>query len=293
MWSVVLSIFILFSVFLLLAIFLALRVGKLRWGYFTREIRAALEFQRHSISPDEYDPAELEGLPEPVQRFFRAALTPGQPIIAAVRVRHRGEFNSGRRKPAWSVFTSEQLVVTRRPGFDWDARIRMTAGLTFFVHDAYVAGEGILRVAWSGLITIAHQRGNPELNMAEELRFFAEAAWYPTALLPSQGVEWKKLGDSAAFSTLRFGQTSQTLEFHFGDDGLIESIRSENRPRDVEGRLVPTPWRGRFWNYETRDGMRIPTEGEVSWVLENGETPYWRARIEEIEYDWADDHSNE
>jgi hypothetical protein len=49
----------------------------------------------------------------------------GQPIVAAVRIAHAGQFNLDATHAKWSAFTSDQLVITRRPGFDWDARIRM------------------------------------------------------------------------------------------------------------------------------------------------------------------------
>ena len=36
----------------------------------------------------------------------------------------------------------------------------------------------------------------------ELMRFLAEAAWYPTALLPSQGVRWQGADERSAFATL-------------------------------------------------------------------------------------------
>jgi hypothetical protein len=56
----------------------------------------------------------------------------------------------------------------------------------------------------------------------------------------------------------------------------------------VNGEIVPTPWEGRFWNYSERDGMRIPVDGEVAWLLPEGAKPYWRGRITEITHQFAD-----
>jgi len=51
---------------------------------------------------------------------------------------------------------------------------------------------------------------------------------------------------------------------------------------------VFAPWIGRFWDYEVRDGMRIPLSGEVAWQLPDGSLlPYWRGRIMNIAYDFA------
>ena len=111
-------------------------------------------------------------------------------MVAAVQIRHAGQFNTGETQAQWRGFTSSQVTVTRRPGFDWDGRIGMGPGVRVFVHDAYVAGAGLVHAALLGLVPLADIRGTPEAAQGELLRFLAEAAWYPTALLPSQGVRW-------------------------------------------------------------------------------------------------------
>ena len=150
------------------------------------------------IEPKVFDKGELERLPAPVQRYLRAVLEDGQPIVAAVSVEHTGTFDLGKKAEQWKPFTSTQRVITRRPGFDWDARVAMVPGLAVRVHDAYVAGEGILHAALLGLVPLVNLRGTGEVAQGELMRFFAEAAWYPTALLPSQGVRWEAVDDRAA-----------------------------------------------------------------------------------------------
>ena len=174
-----------------------------------------------------------------------------------------------------------------RPGFDWDGRIAMVPGLTVRVHDAYAAGEGLLHASLLGLVTLADIRGTPETAQGELMRFLAEAAWYPTALLPSQGVRWEPLSDSSARASLTDGATTVSLQFSFNAEGLIDSVYAEARARTVNGGIVHTPWQGRFWNYERRNGMRVPLEGEVAWLLPEGPKPYWRGRTVRLEYEFA------
>lgn len=261
--------------------------GAFRWPDVTRDIRARLEAARLPVEPRVVDLAELEGLPEPVQRYFRRVLREGQPMIAAVRVRHEGTFNMGGADQRWMTFSSDQLVITRRPGFDWNARMRMMPGAGVRVHDAYVAGEGILYAAVLGAIPVANLRGGGEIAEGELMRFFAESAWYPTALLPSQGVQWEAVDDSSARATLRDGSLAITLLFEFAADSTIAQVRAEARGRTVGKEIIPTPWQGRFSNYQEQSGMLVPMEGEVSWLLPEGPAPYWRGRIVEIEYEFA------
>jgi hypothetical protein len=74
------------------------------------------------------------------------------------------------------------------------------------------------------------------------MRFFAEAAWYPTRLLPSQGVRWEAIDNSSARATLQDGDTTVSLDFRFDEAGLIASIRAEARARTVNGGLLFAPW---------------------------------------------------
>jgi hypothetical protein len=78
----------------------------------------------------------------------------------------------------------------------------MFPALQVHVHDACIAGEGILRGAVMGLVPVVEMNASAELAQGELLRFFAEAAWCPTALLPSQGVRWELIDERSARATL-------------------------------------------------------------------------------------------
>ena len=82
------------------------------------------------------------------------ALSCGRDLHAATNLRHEGTLNMGQTSDRWRPFRSTQRVVTRRAGFDWDARITLLPGLKVHVHDAYVAGQGHLHAAVCGLIDI-------------------------------------------------------------------------------------------------------------------------------------------
>jgi hypothetical protein len=78
----------------------------------------------------------------------------------------------GNEADNWKPFTSHQRIVTRRPGFVWDARVRVMPGMEVHVHDAYVAGEGLLHPALLGLFTLADMRGG-EIARGELMHFCA------------------------------------------------------------------------------------------------------------------------
>jgi hypothetical protein len=261
--------------------------GTYRWNRGTQALRARLEEARRPVQPRDVDWAELEGLPVPVQRYFRTVLKNGQPLVKDVRLRHRGMFNMGEAKDNWKPFTSEQQVVTQRPGFDWNGRVAVLPLVPVRVHDAYVSGEGILSASLLGLFPLVAMHGGGDIAQGELMRFLAEAAWYPTALLPSQGVQWQAVDDRSADATLHEGEVSVTMRFIFNEQGLIDCVKAAARGRTVGDAVVPTPWAGRFWRYEERGGMLVPLEGEVAWLLPEGPKPYWQGQITEVAYEWA------
>ncbi|WP_194714673.1 DUF6920 family protein [Noviherbaspirillum soli] len=262
-------------------------LGKRRWREGTSALRERIEASRLPVVPGTVDLDALDALPAPVQRYFRTVLQQGMPMVAGVRMQHRGRFNMGGQATSWKPFRSDQLVVTRRPGFDWNARIMMMPGLPVHVHDAYAAGEGVLHAALLGLVSLADMRGGAGIAQGELMRFLAEAAWYPTALLPGQGVRWEAVDAEQARATLTDGPVSVTLQFRFNAAGLIDTVRAEARGRMVGKRIIPTPWQGHFWNYRRRSGMLVPLEGEVSWLTADGALPYWRGSITDIKYQVA------
>jgi hypothetical protein len=57
-----------------------------------------IEVERQLVRPSEpavFTDAELNGLPDPVCRYLRAAIAPGTPLATAARLRMRGQIKLG------------------------------------------------------------------------------------------------------------------------------------------------------------------------------------------------------
>jgi hypothetical protein len=257
--------------------------GARRWAeavqQLTQQLDAAKIEPAKVSRPACYDVRELEGLPPPVQRYFRAVLKDGQPLIAVATVKMTGRINLSSTGLQWRRFTSRQQIITRRPGFLWDARVALLPGLAVRVVDGYIAGQGCLRAAVLGLFNVAKLRGAGEIAQGELMRFFAEAAWYPTALLPSQGVRWAPVDERSANATLVDGPLRLTLLFRFSDEGLISSAHAAARAATVGGKTIMLPWEGSWSDYQARDGMRVPMTGEATWLRPEGRRTYFHGDV--------------
>jgi hypothetical protein len=269
---------------LLAGLAILLASGEYRWRARTSAALTRLRRPGAARVATVYAETELKDLPAPVARYFREVLKPGQPIVRYARFSQRGTFLV-RPPDGWRPFAATHHAVTLPAGFVWDARIRAAPGLSFRVRDSFIDGTGSMFVTVMGLVGVVSVEGTPEMASGALHRYLAEAAWFPSALLPSQGVVWAPIDDASARATLTVGGTTVWLDVHFGADGFITRVYTPARARDVNGRGVPTPWQGRFSRYEERNGMKIPVIGEVEWVLPEGPQPYWRGEITEMAFE--------
>jgi hypothetical protein len=233
----------------------------------------------------------LAALPAPVQRYFRLVLREGQPYITRAVMTQQGEFRSkesGNPDSDWQPFTATQVFTTSPPGFVWDARITMSPAGTIWVRDGYVRGQASMLGAVLATIPVVRELDAPELREGALLRYLAEAVWIPTALLPESGVRWSEMDHSHARATLTDDSTVVSLEFEFAADGRVLSTFTPDRPRSDprnKGRYTTAPWGGRYGQYQERDGMQVPTESEVYWIIAGREQPYYRGRNVSAKYE--------
>ena len=110
--------------------------GAWRWPSAIDSFMAQLNAGRVAPDVTRYDAAELASLPTPVQRYFRAVLIDGQPIVTALKLTQNGIFNLGKTAPQWKPFAAVQHFTTAKPGFVWDAKTMMYPGVPVRVADA-------------------------------------------------------------------------------------------------------------------------------------------------------------
>lgn len=218
---------------------------------------------------------QLDGLPEPVRRYFKHVLKNGQAYINQVSLTHNGQFKMGLDK-AWLDIEGEQYFTTAKPGFIWKGTTRM-----FTAFDSYINDTGRL-VAWAlSCIKVADSKGE-SFNEGELQRWLAESVWFPTNLLPNQWLSWSAMDDQTAKLSFSYKDLSFSFIVLFNEIGEIVQMETE-RFMTVGKRET---WFCQFSEYHTRDGMVIPIRGEVSWLLEKGDFCYAKFRVKTIKYDW-------
>ena len=230
------------------------------------------------------DLSETDTLPAPVRRYFQRALADGLPMISQTYLVQKGGFRTRPEAKKWARLSARQAFSAQPRAFVWDAKIAMAPAVPVRVCDVYRNGAGMMKAALFSVVPLVEASGVPEIDEGALMRYLAEAVWFPTALLPSQGVSWEAIDEQKARATVTDAGHTVSLTFSFNDEDDIASVYSPGRFRQVNGAFIPTPWEGRFSDHTDVNGFRVPIEAEVAWHLPDGPFVYWWAMMTEIKY---------
>lgn len=231
------------------------------------------------------DFAALDGLPAPVRRYLRMALTDGQPLVRLARFGQAGIIRSSAASQRWMNFSARQVVSPFAPGFVWNARVAAMPLLHLRVVDAYAGGHGASSLYLVSALPLAASGARPEMDAAALHRYLAEAPFYPTALLPGDTLRWNVMDDQRAQATLTAGGASVSLEFRFNEKDEVASVYTPGRWCAVDGGFQLKGWEGRYTGWTERAGMRVPSGGEVGWIDDGAWQPVWRGSFTEAAYE--------
>ncbi len=231
--------------------------------------------------PDRFASAD-DTIPLCVQRYFMFALGEKRRAIERVTLLQSGTMR-GDSTSQWRSFRAVETMSARMPGFLWDATVPLAPGLAIRVRDAYVDHAGISEGSICAIVPLGAPKPGPAVNTASLLRYFAESAWIPTALLPTSGVRWSPIDQTCARATLTHGVASVSMDVTFGVDGGITQIAA-SRERAVGSTSALTAWICRYSDYTKIEGMMIPLSAEVSWAPVDGSFVSWRGHIDAASY---------
>jgi len=143
----------------------------------TREIDALLAKADAVLERGLVTEADLEGLPEPVQRWLRWSRVVGTPRPVTVRLKQDGQFRLGEDR-GWLPFAAEQYFTSDPPAFLWWVRMQMVPLVSVAGRDRYVDGQGDMDLRLLSLVPVARKRGGGP-NQGDLLRFLTEAlCWF-------------------------------------------------------------------------------------------------------------------
>ena len=110
-----------------------------------------------------YSVKDIEGLPDPVQRYFRYALKDGQEYIRFASMKAVGKFRRPLQKK-WTKMATSQYFITKPLGMIFDAIMKQNSVMWFDVRDKYYRKKGGMFVNILSGFNVLNESDVKELN---------------------------------------------------------------------------------------------------------------------------------
>ncbi|HMA99335.1 MAG TPA: DUF6544 family protein [Wenzhouxiangella sp.] len=232
-------------------------------------------------NPELFEPAMVEELPEPAQRYFGHTIRPGTPLLPVAIIEMTGDFSLGTKDdPRYQPMEARQILAVPE-GFVWSMHTR--GGIPVSGSDS----GSWTRFRIFGLIPVGRLGGDPDHTRSAFGRYVAEATiWGPAALLPGPGVRWSAVDEDTARVTITHGKLEQAVDITVDAQGRPVEVSfqrwSDANPDKVH-RLQP--FGAVMSDFREVDGYRLPFRVEAGNMFgTEAYFPFFRADVTKIRF---------
>jgi hypothetical protein len=213
-----------------------------------------------------------DGLPAPVERFYRTIYGEEIPVIETVVIKGRARISPfGIKLPARFLFV-------HNAGKDYRHYIEATwFGMPVMkVNEGYLDGKSFFESPMGSIYDDA------STNQAANLAIWAEASWFPSIWLTDERVRWEPVDDKTALLFVPFEDQEENFVMRFNPEtGLLDSMEAM-RFREAGDQAKKVLWITRNENGNTIEGTKLSAVGSATW-LDQGK-PWAVFTLEEVKY---------
>lgn len=222
------------------------------------------------------NPQAAAKLPHEVYDLAARLGATGSAPVSSVTLSQRGTMRD-RPESREIRFRAVQIIDLQRSEFAWRASTGPFGCVS--VLDALKDGEGNLEVRAFRLWRIAGVRGGAAVAKGEIMRYLAELALAPDAILYNPSLSWTVIDSRTLLVSAGQDRARGKVELRLDENGRIACVSAQDRPRKEGSGFVERPWRGRFFDYRKHRGRWLPFAGEVGWVLDGQPFIAWRGEM--------------
>ena len=213
-----------------------------------------------------------DGLPAPVERYYRLVYGDQIPVIETAVIKGRAVISPfGVKLPARFIFI-------HNAGKNYRHYIETTIyGLPFMrVNESYVDGNSHFE------LPIGTFDNDPGITQGAVLGLWAEAGWFPSIWITDPRVHWEAVDDNTALLYVPFGQKEENFVVRFDPEtGLIATMEAM-RFRDAGPQARKILWITQNAGDKFINGTKISSVGSATW-FDQGK-PWAVFTLEEVKY---------
>jgi hypothetical protein len=222
-------------------------------------------------------PQAAAALPREVHDLAaRLGVVVGSAPLSSVTLRQRGTMRDRPRGRAIG-FHAVQNIDLRRSEFAWRASTGPFGCIS--VLDALKDGEASLELRAFRLLRIAGVRGGAAAAKGEIMRYLAELAWAPDAIVYNPSLSWTVIDGRTLRVSAGRDHARGEVELQLDESGRIARVSAQDRPRKEGSGFVERPWRGHFFDYRKHQERLLPFAGEVGWILDGQTFIAWHGEM--------------
>ncbi len=245
-----------------------------------REEIAELYSRQKESKPKTIPEDDMQGLPEPVQRYFEYSGVIGMQTIKTVSLKQKGYFRMKEGQKMMPMI-AEQYYTTNPPSFIWYGKITPLPLFSVKARDRLMDGKGSMLIKFLGLFKVGEASG-AETDQAALTRYLSEAIWFPTALL-NEYIRWTPVDANSAMATIEYAGIQASGVFHFNNEGKLTNFTTE-RYQSEGDKFLLKPWSTPIQSYKKINGLNIPYKGDAVWHIDNREFKYIEVEITKLKY---------
>ncbi|RKQ29698.1 hypothetical protein D8M06_17105 [Oceanobacillus halophilus] len=265
-------------------ILVVLIIGSAAWNM-NNQVKSEIQEmyqQQKSTEREVVSEAMLKDLPIPVQTWLQQIGVVGTEKIQTVSFKQKGQMKLKPDQEKWSSAEAEQYITVNDPGFVWKVNMKMMPIIPVSGIDVFKNGTGEMTMKIASVIPVVKVAENEKVNQSSLQRYLLELPWYPTAALhPS--ITWESIDETTAKATMEYGGTTGTATYFFDITGdLLKVSAMRYKDHDETAQLIECI--GEVKNYGRVNGIKIPIEMDVSWVLDEGVFTWYKLEIYDVTF---------
>ena len=263
---------------LLVLVVVLLSLGSLLFerGY-KKDIQNSLN-RTHSLPTEIVTEADIQRLPQAVQRYLNYVGVIGKPKVISMRAVLAGEMRE--KGKDYFPFTAEQYNFYDEPTRLFFMKAQMF-GMTVPGYHRYTDGNATMDVRIFGLFSVVKHAGDV-MNVSDTVTLFNDMCLLAPATLIDERITWQSADELTAKATFTNQGVSISATLYFNAEGQLINFISEDRwaVADMKQYRFSTP----ISNYRNINGYNLPTYGEAIWHYPDGDFTYGKIGIKDIEY---------